>query len=289
MPDVTNKSSHSTRMIQKQYHKPPNSEQVNTVYISTDYDMFVFNQQDKNRVINYNHVTELKVKIVSEGQIEPILVRPLGNGKYEIVQGQHRYTAAKELGIPIKFIVDVNLTIEDMPRCHTTHLNFTNEDWLNRWLSDGIQDYQIYKTFRETHKLNHDSVVTLLGGESMWDKHGEMKRKFREGTFRVTHENLDWATQFVNSIYSLSEHCDPVNMENILTDKKFHIAIRTIWDDKNWNKFDGFKTLKSKYDSKLPCPIRISRQFDVIGYVRNIEDIFNYNRKRLSTRVFFCQ
>ena len=65
MPDVINKSSHSTRMIQKQYHKPPNSEQVNTVYISEDYGMFVFNQQNKNRVLNVNHITELKVKIVS--------------------------------------------------------------------------------------------------------------------------------------------------------------------------------------------------------------------------------
>ncbi len=41
----------------------------------------------------------LAANIERVGFNQPILVRPLGNGEYEIVDGEHRYTVAKEAGL----------------------------------------------------------------------------------------------------------------------------------------------------------------------------------------------
>lgn len=59
---------------------------------TTDYDMFVLS--DKNRKINAVNLKHLKSAIQKAGEIiYPITVRPSESdpGKYEIMDGQHRY------------------------------------------------------------------------------------------------------------------------------------------------------------------------------------------------------
>jgi ParB family chromosome partitioning protein len=53
-----------------------------------------FYLEDEDGKKNYERI---KKSITKHGQIDPILVREIDNG-YEIVNGFHRYTAAKELG-----------------------------------------------------------------------------------------------------------------------------------------------------------------------------------------------
>lgn len=45
-------------------------------------------------------IGELKESIRAFGVLQPILVRPMGNGQYEVVAGARRVTAARELGLP---------------------------------------------------------------------------------------------------------------------------------------------------------------------------------------------
>jgi len=44
-------------------------------------------------------INEIKESIRAKGVIEPLIVRPTNDGKYEIIIGQLRYLASKELGI----------------------------------------------------------------------------------------------------------------------------------------------------------------------------------------------
>lgn len=52
-------------------------------------------RENEHNLIEYEKV---KNSLKKFGQVEPILVRELENGKYEIVNGFHRYEAMKELG-----------------------------------------------------------------------------------------------------------------------------------------------------------------------------------------------
>lgn len=56
------------------------------------------------RVTNPNHMDEGRVEqlsknILNEGFLQPILVRPIADERYEIVDGAHRFRAAKKAGV----------------------------------------------------------------------------------------------------------------------------------------------------------------------------------------------
>lgn len=78
---------------------------VNTIYETMDYNDFAF--VNGNRHISREHVSKFKTVFNLVGWIpEPIVtVYNMSDGKFYIIEGQHRYTAAKELNIPILFSV----------------------------------------------------------------------------------------------------------------------------------------------------------------------------------------
>lgn len=78
------------------------------VYKTSDYTIFSF--MEDNRVVNADIVRKIKEKIQEFGWIrEPILV----NEKLQIIDGQHRFTALKELGFPVEFIIDEGIGVKE--------------------------------------------------------------------------------------------------------------------------------------------------------------------------------
>ncbi|RCJ40060.1 chromosome partitioning protein ParB [Nostoc minutum NIES-26] len=51
------------------------------------------------RYFNAQKMEQLKLSIQEHGILEPLLVRPIGKGQYELVAGERRYRAAKELAL----------------------------------------------------------------------------------------------------------------------------------------------------------------------------------------------
>jgi ParB family chromosome partitioning protein len=65
---------------------------------------------------NVGDLSELKASIESKGILEPILVRPISSGKYQIISGERRFRAAIEAGLTevpcIEFDVEENEVLE---------------------------------------------------------------------------------------------------------------------------------------------------------------------------------
>jgi ParB family chromosome partitioning protein len=57
----------------------------------------VLPKKQPRRYFNPQKMEQLKLSIKEHGILEPLLVRPNGNGQYELVAGERRYRAAKEL------------------------------------------------------------------------------------------------------------------------------------------------------------------------------------------------
>lgn len=65
-----------------------------------EYDRFSF--LTANRPVDYNHVNKIKKSLQEYGFLDsqPITV----NNEMQIIDGQHRFVACKEMGLPIKFV-----------------------------------------------------------------------------------------------------------------------------------------------------------------------------------------
>ena len=57
------------------------------------------NPQQPRTVFDPEQLTELAESIKEVGLLQPIVVRPLGGGKYELVMGERRFRAGKEAGL----------------------------------------------------------------------------------------------------------------------------------------------------------------------------------------------
>jgi len=67
------------------------------IFYTTDYSKF--NTLAGNRQVNIAHVKKLESSFDEEYLISPILV----NEKFQIIDGQHRFEAAKNLKLPIYY------------------------------------------------------------------------------------------------------------------------------------------------------------------------------------------
>ena len=80
------------------YEKDVNAIARCTVRLSRNYNMFKF--KDGNRDLNYINVNKMEESLKKHGWVTPIVV----DNNYYIIDGQHRFQAAKNLGMPIAFI-----------------------------------------------------------------------------------------------------------------------------------------------------------------------------------------
>ena len=72
---------------------------VSVIYETYDYDKFSLLKS--NRPVNKAHVIRLVESMDEEYLLSPITT----NEKFQIIDGQHRFTAAKEKGLPIRYII----------------------------------------------------------------------------------------------------------------------------------------------------------------------------------------
>lgn len=71
---------------------------------------------------------KLVASIRRNGFVEPLIVRELNTGSYEIIGGAHRFKAAEKLGIPVVPVINLGKRSENYARRLMISLNLTKGD-----------------------------------------------------------------------------------------------------------------------------------------------------------------
>ena len=106
---------------------------ISQVFTTTDYDQFKF--IDNNR--QADHVKALTVSFKERYVPNAILC----NEKMEIIDGQNRFLAAKELGLPIYYYCIQGLGIYDVASLNSYGKNWNNRDFARMWAGLGKKAY----------------------------------------------------------------------------------------------------------------------------------------------------
>ena len=103
-------------------------------------------------------MAELVASIKQVGFIDPIEVVPLSTGKYRIIGGEHRWQAAKSLGLselPVVILTDAIWQDEDLQKFQTVKLNI---------LSGKINGEKFLKIYQEmADKYGAEALQKLFG------------------------------------------------------------------------------------------------------------------------------
>lgn len=253
---------------------------VNQVNSTNDYSKFKTLQGNRN--VNRLHVRRLRESFKDDYLLSPIIV----NQNFEIIDGQHRFEAAKELNLPINFIICNNYSLKEVQLLNANMKNWKKQDYLNAYCDLGYPEYLKFKEFMmqfpEFGMASSEAILTnsLAGGQfkshsadlkSDTNKDGSyMVKYFQEGNLQIP--------DYENSIE---------NAQKIMMIKPYYDGFsRTIFVIAMLGIFRIEYYSHSRLIERLAAnPTALQHCANVTQYKFMIEDIYNFrSREKVSLR-----
>lgn len=114
------------------------------------------NKNQPRKIFDDEALTELSASIEKHGVIQPLLVRPLTGGTYQLVAGERRWRAARMAGLTEVPVVIRELSDEDAAALALIE-NLQREDL------DPIEEAEGYKYLMETYSITQEEAAQKVG------------------------------------------------------------------------------------------------------------------------------
>ncbi len=153
------------------------------LYRTNNLEYFDFLKE--SRMLNEAHVLSLISSYRKDGYLFTIIYV---NEKLEVIDGQHRFEAAKRLGLPVYFMVMPGWGIREVIILNVNSSNWTLNDFLACYAKAGNENYIRFKEFSDSHPFEvTTSQVLMLGGGAA----GGTLDTFRLGKMVVTEQQVE--------------------------------------------------------------------------------------------------
>lgn len=190
----------------------------------------------------------------------PVMVRPNGSaGNFVIVDGQHRFSVAKELGLDVYYVIDS--TDIDVSEVNKGQRKWTAFDYAHRWAASGKRDYQELLDYHHAYGIPLTVAAGVLAGTIRF---ANIKDKFYDGRFKITNE--DMAIRFGEAASRMAK------VNKFAKNHQFLIAL---WSCYFVEYFDPDR-LASAVEKR---PSLLSSCGDRESFLQSIEEIYNFGKK----------
>lgn len=242
-------------------------KEIGKIYETEDYSKFIVYKW--NREINRNTINKIDKSVQENGwRIEPIIV----NEKMGIIDGQHRFTYAKENNLKVYYMVIPGLTEEDCQIMNSVRTSWLTTDYIRYYAVQGNSSYARLMSLNDVYKaINLTSVVYALTNSH---SEGGFQKNIANGKFVCTEEEYYNATKILDYVDNLMAYIKKVR------GKKMSLVNAIIWCYKN-NLVD-LDRLSNKIET-FDNTIEIT---DMESALRNIEEKYNYGLKIKENRVY---
>ena len=181
--------------------KKPKYYELNAYWVKTTNNYSKFKLIEENRdVKQLDNKASVKESIKKYGYYHlPILV----NEKYEIIEGQHRFEACKELGLPIHYIMQNGLTAKDCAPINSYRKNWVISDYVHLYAAENI-GYRYFEILTQRFGYKPSVVYVAMGknltggGSNTTIKNGYVECE--EKDYLEAQEVLSYISQFKTDI-----------------------------------------------------------------------------------------
>lgn len=231
------------------------------VYKTTAHEMF--RTLDGNRNLNKLHLERLKKSMDEEYLLSPILV----NERYEVIDGQHRLQAAKDLALPVNYIVVEGYGLSQVQRLNSNGKNWGRMDYIEAHCDLGNENYialhRFYKEFKEFSITSVTNVLAAKGSPgASWS--GQGYNEFNSGLFVAG--NYNEAADKLMKVRMLKPYYDGYN--------------RAVFVKTMLSLFENEAYSHSQFISKITQqPSALVHCANVRQYRLLIESIYNYRSR----------
>ena len=168
---------------------PKDSTLKNCIWETNNYNMFKF--IPCNREIVEGHIKNLTEKMTEKEFEQPIVVQENGDGKYNIMEGQHRYTVSKQNNLPVYYMIENTLELDDIITMNTVKRKTKTKDYL-RWFSvqakNGTLKYNAYLIFEKfilKYNLETQQHKAVMLMEGTYLRPNGIWKSFRTGKLQI--------------------------------------------------------------------------------------------------------
>ena len=228
---------------------------------TTDYDLF--ESHSYNRELR--DLSLLKSSMNEHGfrPSSPIHVVRNGSNKLKIKRGHHRFAAAKELGLPVWYIVDDD-TMSIYEWEFDSRQTWTLRDFVASYANAGNEDYKKALEYSTNNNIPLLTALSLVGGECASSWNSDKQRLARSGRFKAKETNH--AREMSDLITFLRQQEFPFISMRFLSALSMALFVP---------EFDKqiFKSRVSQY------PKLMKRRATANEFLEEIENVYNYNAK----------
>lgn len=194
-----------------------------------------------------------------------------GNGKLKVVRGHHRLDYAKQLGLPVYYVIDESCTaIFELENPKST---WTYRDYIAARAQSGDPDMAYVSTFMSVHNLPVGSALALLGNENDRGRGKSNKSHLvKTGGFKVT------SIEHAEKVVAITDLCRDLGMK-WATYATFVAAVSMAV---RVPEFDGelFRQRLHQY------PAMMNKRSTADEYLEEIEALYNYRTRKPLPLVF---
>lgn len=228
------------------------------VLVTDSYDIFSFMKGNRNvNPFNLKRITEsMKTRCL----FSPILV----NNKMEIVDGQHRFLAQKELKLPIYYINVGDYSTEEVHILNTNSSNWRRIDYLQGYIDMGLRPYIMLKQFMDLYPELGLKNSLLIATLKQKNQEKTKSKYFESGNLKAF--DIQYSKKIADMIQDYSVFYDGY------TRNSFVLALTFIFNNKNYDH----KKMLSKL-SRMKGQITDQTNYKI--YIDQLEEVFNYSSK----------
>ncbi len=206
-----------------------------------DYTIFKF-RNDNRFKIDKCHLQKIKQSIESHNMLDlrPILV----NRDMEVIDGQHRLLAAKELELEVYYSIDKNIKPQDIVKMNMTKPWVIN-DYLNFYAENAYPEYIKLREFMKKNSLEIHVACGIAVGKSklIFDD-------FKNGKFKFIN---DYADEQIEICKETIAYIKKINGYSKYTDSgRFWKALLKLARHENFNPEKWFSNLSKMISYFLP-------------------------------------
>ena len=244
----------------------PMAKYSNQVQTTTDYSKF--KTLIGNRKPNELHIKRLTTSFKERYLFSPILV----NEKMQIIDGQHRFLSAKELNLPINYLVVEGYGLEEVQILNTNSANWKKEDYLKAYCDLGIEPYlqmrQFMLDFPEFGVAIAEMILTDntngANNSKVIDKVEIRMMGFQNGELKIT--DLSKAYETAEKVLMFKPYYEGYNRSTFVR------TLITLFKNENYVHADMISKLANNPSALTHCA-------NVTQYKFLLEDIFNFRRR----------
>ncbi len=259
----------------------PMNFNIQELKVNVTSDLNIFKFLKGNRPPNPQHIKRLAASIKEFGMLcNPILV----NENHEIIDGQHRYLAAKEVKSPVYYIVAKGYALEQVHALNLNQKNWTAKEFLHGYANMGLKDYILLREFWAKHNwLTLNDAVALCSNATSIGQMAMKKKILKDGSLSNKRQDFKSGTWKCKDLKLANDNA--IRIKNIETYFKdgynstvFVGTMLGMFKNPNFDYSTFMQKLRIQPTALVKCATR--EQCKML-----IEDIYNFkNRNKVNLR-----